>query len=346
MLQTSSFPSDVLFSDGNHNAFPSVCRFRNRLYLAFRSGMQHLTFDGAIRLLVSEDEGTHWKELKMFRSTGDLRDPRLAEIAGELHLFSGMRTPLTGKLWRVETRHWISSDGINFREEQLAGLHPGTFLWNIVSRNHLHIGAGYLHDLQSGSQLASLYRSNDGCRWEWWCDLQTPGNETALAFAEDGTLCGIIRNETPPCFLPTFFSIFPDGRTEYHPMKLPLQGVMLRTINAQQFLVASRRWDSPGRRNLRCELFRCDRNGELLPQAVLPSGGDCSYATAVERNDGKLLLIYYSSHRHSASAETTHDTEHTLPADLFQTLLSCDNGSVFHDAVTDTSRSLPQLQLP
>lgn len=343
MLQTSSFSTDLLFSDGNHNAFPSVCRFRNRLYLAFRSGTRHLTFDGVIRLLFSEDEGNHWRELKMFRASGDLRDPRLAEIAGELHLFSGMRIPLPGKRWRVETRHWISSDGVNFREAELAGLHPGTFLWNIASRNHLHVGAGYLHDLRNGSQLATLYRSVDGCRWERWYDLQAPGNETALAFAEDGTLCGIIRNETPPCFLPTFFSILPDGRMEYHPMKLPLQGVMLRNIG-EQFLAASRRWDSPDRRNLRCELFLCDRHGKLSPLAVLPSGGDCSYATAVERSDGKLLLIYYSSHRHRAS-ETAHDVEHALPADLFQVLLSYGEGSNFCITGPSETRCLPILQV-
>lgn len=330
MLQ---FPLSVktLFADGNHNAFPSACRFRNRLYLAFRSGTRHLTFDGVIRLMVSEDEGAHWREQETLRADGDLRDPRLAVISGALHLFSGMRTPLPAKQWRVETRHWISADGLRFREAALHGLCPGTFLWSIASRNHLHVGAGYLHDLRTGNQLATLYRSVDGIRWEHWLDLRTPGNETALAFGEDGALCGIIRNETPPYFLPTFFSISPGGRTKYHQMKLPLQGVMLQSAG-RRFLVASRRWDAPGRRNLRCELFHCNRCGELSPLAILPSGGDCSYATAVKQSDGQLLLFYYSSHRHLFAAGTDGDPEHTLPADIFSVLLPNDGSTGAGDA--------------
>lgn len=315
-----SLSAGILFADGNHNAFPSLCRFRNRLYLAFRSGTRHLTFDGAIRLLVSEDEGTHWREQKLFRASGDLRDPRLAEIAGELHLFSGMRTPHPERKWQVTTRHWISADGLHFREAELAGLHPGTFLWSIVSRNNLHVGAGYLHDLRSNRQLATLYRSSDGCSWEFWRDLPVPGNETALDFGEDGTLYGIIRNEEPPAFLPTFFSLSPAGSAEYHRMKLPLQGVMLRRIG-EHLLVAARRWDPPGRQNLRCELFGCDRNGGLYPLAALPSGGDCSYATCVKRNDGRMLLVYYSAHRYPEQATGSRDTEHALPADICVTLL-------------------------
>ena len=102
---------------------------------------------------------------------------------------------------------------------------------------------------------------------------------------------------------------------------------------------------APGRRNLRCELFHCNRCGELSPLAILPSGGDCAYATAVKQSDGQLLLFYYSSHRHLFAAGTDGDPEHTLPADIFSVLLPNDGSTGAGDAGEPALCEFQTLQL-
>lgn len=307
--------SGVIFSDGMHNAFPTVCRFGGALYIAFRSGKGHLYFDGVIKLMRSCDEGKSWEFVRSFSAEEDLRDPRLLVIDGKLHLYSGMRYSGRSRSLRLETRHWISADGADFEEVPLKGVPSNTFFWGFALRNNSIVGTGYRCDGGIANCAASLYCSSDGRNWELFRELDIAGgNEVALDLDAAGTLHGIVRRDIPP-FTPIAFSLAPEGDIQYRELPLAMQGIMLKCVG-DGFLIAARRWDGAERRDLRCDYFRCTRSGELSLAGRLPSAGDCSYAACTELKDGKLLVIYYSSHNHWDKRDGMADPEHGLPADI------------------------------
>ncbi len=44
-----------IYSDGRHNAFTGMARLGERTFVTFRSAVNHLTLDGRIRVIASED---------------------------------------------------------------------------------------------------------------------------------------------------------------------------------------------------------------------------------------------------------------------------------------------------
>ncbi len=63
-----------------HNAFSDLVRWRGRFYCSFREGTAHGSYDGAARILVSDD-GEDWEPLVRFADEGlDLRDPKLCAL--------------------------------------------------------------------------------------------------------------------------------------------------------------------------------------------------------------------------------------------------------------------------
>ena len=67
-----------LWRYGAHNAFTDLIGWQDRFYCAFREGYQHVSNDGKIRVLVSED-GESWQPTALIALSGyDLRDAALA----------------------------------------------------------------------------------------------------------------------------------------------------------------------------------------------------------------------------------------------------------------------------
>ena len=186
--------------------------------------------------------------------------------------------------------------------------------WGFAAYKGKIVGTGYCVNGSAAAE-ASLYTGTDGIHWEHDRCLDVPGgNEVSLDFDKNGVLHGFIRCETPPQH-PVYFTLAPDGDIQYKQLPVPMQGIMLKCVG-EDFLVACRRWDGAERSNLRCDCFRYTRNGELTLLGKFPSAGDCSYAVCIERKDGKLLVIYYSSHNHWHKRGEIKDPEHGLPADI------------------------------
>src|SRR5947207_2860843 len=60
-----------------HNAFTDLVRFDNKWFCVFREGQAHVSPDGALRVITSND-GRRWKSAALIRNpTGDLRDPKI-----------------------------------------------------------------------------------------------------------------------------------------------------------------------------------------------------------------------------------------------------------------------------
>ena len=97
----------------NSYAFPTIAKFNGKLYVAFRSGATHGSFDGAIQMRESVDDGITWTGAlsSPLTSVGkDFRDPQLMVFNGKLVLRAFYRDAQT-------SRHLVfmsSADGVTW----------------------------------------------------------------------------------------------------------------------------------------------------------------------------------------------------------------------------------------
>lgn len=302
-----------LFQDGRHNAFTGMCRFDGNIYLAFRSGTTHLTYDGVIVVLESRDEGRTWQTAARLAADGDLRDPCLLASGGRLHVYAGKRMSCGSRFFAVSVA-FISMDGRTFAMHDVLGLEPKTFLWSVLERFGRFTGAGYTSG-RPRKYCATLYGSTDGIHWTRRLDFGPEANETAIDFDEAGNLYGMLRLEAPPQHPVPFRLESGSEAPEYSEFPLPMQGIMLHRYRNGS-LLAGRRWDG-NRENLRLELFYLPDGKPPVFLSTLPSGGDCSYASMTALADGDSLIAYYSAHAYLGQDAKILDPEHTLPADIY-----------------------------
>lgn len=311
--------SQIVFRNGDHNAFTSLCRQSNQLYLAFRNASDHLSFNGTIIVMHSENAGEFWRKYaRISLPELDLRDPCLVSDGTRLLLYAGGRIR-AGEQWLIRPSLFRDEGDGNFIRRPLTGLPEDVFFWKVVKYQNHFYGSGYRN--LPPQQQAYLYESPDG---ECWRVLAGPfdGNELAFDIAPDGVLTGILRREKAP-FYPQLlqFPVDDPSQLTLREISCPMQGIMVKYFN-HRFLIAARHWDAP-RNNLRLELFTLDANNIPLPLAVLPSGGDCSYAALTELSPQTGLLSYYSSHGYLFDMEKLADPEHMLPADIFTAKINC-----------------------
>ena len=104
-----------------------------------------------------------------------------------------------------------------------------------------------------------------------------------------------------------------------------MQGPLIKRLAGGCVLVG-RRWDLPGRRNLRIDVFWLEDGRDPCFVRSLPSGGDTSYAGWLDVGEGAAVISYYSSHEHkmdephannAAFARDQAHAEHSTPADIF-----------------------------
>src|SRR6056297_2257570 len=120
-----------IWDEAPHSAFTDLIRFDGRWLCTFREGQGHVSPDGAIRVIVSED-GESWESLARLTSdSADLRDPKLCVTPdGRLMLnaAAALHQPVEGA--RHQTMAWFSDDGSTWE-----GPHPigdlGCWLWRV-----------------------------------------------------------------------------------------------------------------------------------------------------------------------------------------------------------------------
>ena len=70
----NSYFGKQIVSSSNSLAFPSIAKFNNKLYVAFREGATHTTLDGVIKIRISEDYGKTWSSESFIVLSSDGRD--------------------------------------------------------------------------------------------------------------------------------------------------------------------------------------------------------------------------------------------------------------------------------
>jgi hypothetical protein len=273
-----------------------LIRFRDQWLCVFREGQQHVSPDGALRVIASKD-GTNWQSIALVRSAGvDLRDPKITQTPGKHLMLTGAGAfPARGDV-KHQTYAWFSEDGSHWGERVAIG-DPNMWLWRVTWHQGVAWSIGYD---TSGEEFVRLYRSNNGKHFSTHVgrlhDQQQP-NEHSLVFLDNDTALCVLRRDGKPGHGLLGIARPPYESWEWHDLGRKIGGPHLIRIPDRPLVVGARLYDG----GARTSLLWLDREGKSLSEFVrLPSGGDTSYPGLVWHED-RLWISYYSSHEGKTS---------------------------------------------
>jgi len=305
------------FHNGEHNAFTDLCRFRNQLYLTFRScpdgHMVHPT--ASVLILRSADEGKSWEQVHRFSvKDRDTRDPHFLVFRDQLFVYTGTwwSGPNTIPVAEYDMNKHLgfavhSLDGTSWSEPELLEGTFGHYIWRAATFGDKAYLCGRrkpgfeIGPRGEGEKVQSLLlESEDGRIWKKCAYFnETAGDETAFLFESDGRLLGIGRHgggknafllhSTPP---------YRDWTRES--LDRPIGGPLVAKWG-DRILVGGRRiTKEQGAKTSLSWLI----DGSLREFAELPSGGDNSYPGFIPLAPDRALVSWYSSHEKDAAGKT------------------------------------------
>lgn len=278
-----------------HNAFTDLIRFNNRWYCAFREGQSHVSDDGKLRVIRSQN-GEEWTSVALMEwDGGDVRDAKLSVSSEDQLMLSGavrFLKPIDGNKHQSVT--WLSRDGEHWSDPFSCPTGLGTWRWSAT----WHKGTAFSFGYSGKDKQGCLYRSKDGKTWEVvkddvYPDAETYGNETSLVFLEDDTAYCLLRRDKGSCSGMLGVSHPPYTEWKWGDLGTRIGGPKMIPFGKDRFLAAVRLYDG-GQRTSLCWIDA--REGKLTEALKLPSGGDTSYAGLV-LHDEVLWVSYYSSHQ-------------------------------------------------
>lgn len=312
--QVQVSPSRRVFHNGEHNAFTDLCRFRDKLYLTFRScpdgHMVHPT--ASVIVLSSSDNGASWNQVHRFSvKDRDTRDPHFLVFRDRLFVYTGTwySGPTTIKPADYDMNKHLgfaawSDDGLTWNSPVMLEGTFGFYIWRAATVD----GKAYLCGRRKpgfeigprgeGEKIQSLMlESDDGLIWKKRAYFQeTAGDETAFLFEPGGSVAAIARHggdknaqllrSKPPY-------------TEWQRKDLgrPVGGPLLAQWG-NRYLVGGRNTTTD--KGPKTSLYWLV-DDELKEFALLPSGGDTSYPGFIELSPERALVSYYSSHERDAT---------------------------------------------
>jgi hypothetical protein len=279
-----------IYSDGNHNAFTDICLFKGDYYVTFRTSSRHIHPDGRALILRGLDGGTRWMAVGTSYSGIDTRDPKFMIRDGELFVYAFSFKRL--------------QDGTRVKASGFSSTRDGNqwTKWKVIEDDWVywcpkwHEGRAWVIAYREVDGKTMLKTSEDGRSWQDVCLVSEDGvpNETSITFDEAGTMHALIRrgeDANRP-----FLSQARPPYTRWRHVKLDvsLTGPLLWLIKGEPWICG--RWHLASKQ-VNAAIFKVEGD-RAIPQYVLPSGGDCSYAGIVKRPDAenRYLLSYYSTH--------------------------------------------------
>lgn len=283
---------DKVWDKAEHSAFTDLVIYRERWYLAFREASSHVSGDGAIRILSSQDF-EHWQEMaRITHPGGDLRDPKLAVTPDNRLMLTtalALRQPAEAKF---QTYAWHSRDARDWGEPAAIG-DADVWLWRVHWHQGKALGMGY--GVGGQKFLRAYLALADGAPFQtlnpFVLNSEYP-NETSILFQTDETaLCLLRRDEGSKTAL-LGRSRPPYRAWNWTDLGVRIGGPHMIRIPDGRIVAAVRLYDGKARTSL-CWLDPAENT--LTEFLALPSGGDTSYAGLGFR-DGLLHVSYYSSH--------------------------------------------------
>ena len=304
-----------VFHNGEHNAFTDLCRFREQLYLTFRSCPDgHMVHPTASIIILRSDDGVKWEQVHRFRvEQRDTRDPHFLVFKGKLFVYTGTwysgKTTLPREDYDLN-KHlgyaaW-SEDGTEWHSPIMLEGTFGHYIWRAASFGDKAYLCGRrkkeFEILARGEPMtveSLMLESEDGLIWRKRGVFQeTAGDETAFLLQSDGSVLGIARRgggmdaqllRAKP----------PYANWERRSLDRPIGGPLI-TKWGDHFLVGGRKTTKEhGPKTSLCWLV----GDELIEFAELPSGGDNSYPGFVQLSPTRGLVSYYSSHERNEAGE-------------------------------------------
>jgi hypothetical protein len=288
-----------------HCAFTDLVLWNEKFVCAFREGRGHVSTDGRIRVLMSQD-GDSWSPQALLSLDGyDLRDAGLSIAPDGRLMLIGGAAPRKADNESAPTGSFVafSDDGGTWTKPEIV-TEPDRWLWRVTWHNGQAYGISYASVRPKDADLSTqLLVSDDGRKYEAFIpklfDKGMP-TEATLRFADNGTMYCLQRRdgETPRASAFLGSSYAPYKNWQWRDLKLHVGGPNFIQLPSGDWIVAGRFFDTgPPKTKL---AWLDVEKGEITPVLELPSGGDCSYPGLVYR-DGILWMSYYSSHEGKAN---------------------------------------------
>lgn len=294
-----------IWDQAPHNAFTDLVRWQNEFYCAFREGRGHVSSDGKIRVLRSQDAGT-WTSAALVELAGfDLRDAHLSVTPDGRLMLLGGAAPREKDGQSAPTGSFVafSKDGVDWTKPQIVS-EPGRWLWSATWHEGKAYGVSYAAG--SGERHLSLLVSEDGLAFKPVVErLFAEGfpNETALRFTSDGTCYALVRRDKGGDG--PYSAILGVSGGDFTKWNWHDLGTEFNGFGGPNFIqLPTGQWLAAGRMHeggAHTALCRLDMTEHKMTKLLkLPSGGDTSYPGLVWHN-GLLYLSYYSSHEGKTS---------------------------------------------
>ncbi|MDF1814901.1 MAG: sialidase family protein [Verrucomicrobiales bacterium] len=279
---------------GNHNAFTDLVFHEGRWYCVFREGSKHVSPDGSIRVITSED-GENWQSIALItHEIEDLRDAKLIVLPDGRFMLNGAGMQADKEI-RYHSFVWFSSDkGKTWTKETPIG-DPGFWLWRAQYHKGYIYSMGYRTDRNREERIATFYRSKDGMDYERWIpelNLDKGVGEDTILFLEDDSALCLFRHETGDKMAFLGKANPPYDNWSWTKLNYRIGGPNMIQLPDGNIIAATRLYDKKARTSLS---WLDPEKGEMTECLTLPSGGDTSYPGMVWK-DGVLWVSYYSSH--------------------------------------------------
>jgi hypothetical protein len=290
-----------VYANGKHNAFTAFVRWKDAYWLAFRHAAGHNSAEGEIVVLRSED-AKDWKEAQRINVLPDDRDPQFLATAKRLFLYNqAMRgRDLTAyALYTDDGTTWSKPQEVYEQRYVLwkPVAHGGQF-WATAHKKDDSATGGKARDVH-------LVTSDDGLDWKKVSTIRA-GNwesETTLHFAGDRAVAFLRQKYgSPPAQILEADSPYKEWKARAAPIN-HFSGHSCHTFRGVTYLLT--RTMDYGRREAGQAIYTYEKDGSLKLYCVLPAGGDCAYAEAVEAGD-EMLVSYYSGHETDKPSEKTN----------------------------------------
>jgi hypothetical protein len=288
-----------IWDQAPHNAFTDLIRFEGRWFCVFREGQGHVSPDGALRVLTSED-GDTWTSAALITSeTSDLRDAKITVTPDNKLMLGGAGALHQPADYRHQSLVWFSADGRDWSDAVEVG-NPDFWLWRITWHRGAAYGVGYATAVPTEERTTRLYKSTDGRKFDVLVkNLFDKGypNETGMVFLEDDTCLCLLRRDGSENSAQLGTARPPYTEWTWKDLGIRIGGPDLLQLPDGRFVVGGRSY--PG--GAKTKLWWLDPNEAKLTEIVtFPSGGDTSYPGLVW-HDGLLWVSYYASHEGKTS---------------------------------------------
>lgn len=284
-----------VWEESPHNAFTDLACHDGTWALVFREGAQHVSPDGALRVLTSQD-GRRWRSVaRITMPHADLRDAKISRTPDGRWMLTGAAA------WHPRSKNshqsfvWFSDDLQQWSDAFPVG-DPDVWLWRITWHQGIAYGIGY----GCGSDhFVRLYRSEDGIHFTTLVDRLVEGsypNESSIQFDGQAAYC-LLRRDEPPFGALVGKSLPPYTDWQWKDTGVRIGGPHWSKGSDGRWIAPVRLLDGQARTSL-CVVDPVE--GSLKEVCPLPSGGDTSYAGMVWQGE-RLWVSYYASHEGKAA---------------------------------------------